>query len=124
MTVGFSYSNETFDYVSITPSINRLLTLICYYLNYFYVAFEDYVVNTVEHLILGLLFYVALCVVLYLSITLLGLFGFTRDMRNTRRILFVTAHPDDEVMFFGPTIYHYTHKPNCSVYLMCLSTGL
>lgn len=124
MTDGSSYSNGTFDYLSFTPSINQHLALVYYYLNFFYVAFEDYAVNTVEHLILSLLFYVALCVVLYLCITQLGLFGFTRDMRHTKRILFITAHPDDEVMFFGPTIYHYTHKPNCSVYLMCLSSGL
>ncbi|KAF7285547.1 hypothetical protein GWI33_010543 [Rhynchophorus ferrugineus] len=44
-------------------------------------------------------------------------------MRNTKRLLFVIAHPDDEVMFFGPTILHYLRKDNCMVFLMCLSTG-
>lgn len=40
-----------------------------------------------------------------------------------KRVLVVTAHPDDEVMFFGPTILHFTNHPNTTVYLLCLSTG-
>ncbi|XP_071519861.1 N-acetylglucosaminyl-phosphatidylinositol de-N-acetylase [Panulirus ornatus] len=40
-----------------------------------------------------------------------------------RRVLVVTAHPDDEVMFFGPTILHFTQREGALVYLLCLSTG-
>ncbi|XP_068227100.1 N-acetylglucosaminyl-phosphatidylinositol de-N-acetylase [Palaemon carinicauda] len=40
-----------------------------------------------------------------------------------RRVLVVTAHPDDEVMFFGPTILHFTQREDALVYLLCLSTG-
>ncbi|XP_042870180.1 N-acetylglucosaminyl-phosphatidylinositol de-N-acetylase-like [Penaeus japonicus] len=40
-----------------------------------------------------------------------------------RRVMFVTAHPDDEVMFFGPTILHFTQREGALVYLLCLSTG-
>ncbi|XP_066144763.1 N-acetylglucosaminyl-phosphatidylinositol de-N-acetylase isoform X2 [Euwallacea fornicatus] len=53
----------------------------------------------------------------------LGLLDFTEDMQHAQRILFITAHPDDEVMFFGPTIFHYTQKSNCIVFLMCMSSG-
>ncbi|KAK7078314.1 hypothetical protein SK128_010442 [Halocaridina rubra] len=40
-----------------------------------------------------------------------------------RRVLIVTAHPDDEVMFFGPTILHFTQREGALVYLLCLSSG-
>lgn len=39
------------------------------------------------------------------------------------RVLFVTAHPDDECMFFAPAIIHFV-KLNVSVYLLCLSAGM
>ena len=38
-----------------------------------------------------------------------------------KRILFVTAHPDDESMFFGPTIRYF--RTASQVFLLCLSTG-
>lgn len=40
-----------------------------------------------------------------------------------QRILIVTAHPDDECMFFGPTILSLSRRQNCQVYLLCLSNG-
>ncbi|BFF89386.1 N-acetylglucosaminyl-phosphatidylinositol de-N-acetylase [Drosophila madeirensis] len=39
------------------------------------------------------------------------------------RVLLVTAHPDDECMFFGPLIYSLTQRDNCQVYILCLSNG-
>lgn len=123
MTEGFSYPNDTYSYISIAPPLGQFLVHFCDNLDFFLVHFERYVVDTVEHFILGLLCYIVLCIVLYICITQLGLLSFARDMRNPKRVLFITAHPDDEVMFFGPTIYHYTQKRNCSVYLMCLSSG-
>lgn len=39
-------------------------------------------------------------------------------------VLFVIAHPDDEVMFFGPTLAEVAAaKHGNSVYVLCLSTG-
>ncbi|XP_035733515.1 N-acetylglucosaminyl-phosphatidylinositol de-N-acetylase-like [Vespa mandarinia] len=40
-----------------------------------------------------------------------------------RRILLVTAHPDDEVMFFGPMIYWVTRSEISNIYLLCFSFG-
>ena len=40
-----------------------------------------------------------------------------------RRALLVTAHPDDECMFFGPAVVGLLRDPACAVYLLCLSTG-
>lgn len=93
--------------------------------------FEDYfsrllkyLTDTVEHLIISILLYIVLCILMYLSMVRWKLFSFSRDIRNYKRILFVIAHPDDECMFFGPTILNYTRKEKCVVYLMCLTTGL
>ncbi|GBM30848.1 N-acetylglucosaminyl-phosphatidylinositol de-N-acetylase [Araneus ventricosus] len=37
-------------------------------------------------------------------------------------VLIVTAHPDDECMFFAPTILNLLRQ-GCCVYLLCLSSG-
>lgn len=39
------------------------------------------------------------------------------------RILLVTAHPDDEVMFFGPFLYWANQVKKSSIHLLCLSMG-
>ena len=38
------------------------------------------------------------------------------------RVLIVTAHPDDECMFFGPTLCHLADR-NIQAKVLCLSTG-
>ncbi|EPY52538.1 pig-L [Schizosaccharomyces cryophilus OY26] len=38
-------------------------------------------------------------------------------------VLFVFAHPDDESMFFGPTLEYLSQHPNVQVHLLCLSNG-
>ena len=54
------------------------------------------------------------------------------DMDNvTRRILYVTAHPDDEVMFFSPSILNFVEANNNAnttgikyeIHLLCLCNG-
>ena len=40
---------------------------------------------------------------------------------SNKRVLFVTSHPDDECMFFGPTIRYF--KSVGQVFLLCLSKG-
>jgi len=42
---------------------------------------------------------------------------------HTGRVLFVTAHPDDECMFFAPTILTLTRCGLYDVFLLCLSSG-
>uniref|UniRef100_A0A914VKC9 N-acetylglucosaminylphosphatidylinositol deacetylase n=1 Tax=Plectus sambesii TaxID=2011161 RepID=A0A914VKC9_9BILA len=45
-----------------------------------------------------------------------------RRLTNVRRVLLVTAHPDDETMFFAPSILGLRAQ-GCDVYLLCLSMG-
>ena len=39
-----------------------------------------------------------------------------------KRVLLITAHPDDECLFFGPVIYHAL-KEASSFSLLCLTNG-
>jgi len=41
---------------------------------------------------------------------------------NFAKVLLVTAHPDDEVMFFAPAIQALSSN-DCSVEILCLSIG-
>ena len=41
---------------------------------------------------------------------------------DRKRILLVTAHPDDECMFFSPTLVHLSKT--AQVHLLCLSSGI
>lgn len=47
----------------------------------------------------------------------------TRGSLKARRVLVVVAHPDDECMFFGPTIYRLCEQ-DADVHILCLSNGL
>ncbi|ORE09621.1 LmbE-like protein [Rhizopus microsporus var. microsporus] len=43
--------------------------------------------------------------------------------KQQNRVLVVTAHPDDECMFFGPTITTLVSLVKCRVHVLCLSNG-
>jgi len=45
-----------------------------------------------------------------------------RHLQNIKKVLFVIAHPDDECMFFSPSITHLCQEKK-NVYILCLSTG-
>ena len=44
-----------------------------------------------------------------------------RDL--TGRILLITAHPDDECMFFAPTVLSLACSVRAELFLLCLSEG-
>lgn len=43
---------------------------------------------------------------------------------STNNILIVTAHPDDECMFFGPTITSIRTMTKSRIHVLCLSAGI
>jgi len=47
----------------------------------------------------------------------------TKLPENVSRVLLVTAHPDDECMFFGPTLLALRKRKNCRIFVLCLSRG-
>lgn len=92
-------------------------------LHIYFESTTEYITDTLEHLILFFLVYFATCVLLYVFIVAWKTFPYTKSI-NCKRVLFITSHPDDEVMFFGPTILHLMKQPDVQVYLICLSTGV
>jgi len=46
-----------------------------------------------------------------------------KEIKTARRVLLVTCHPDDECMFFGPTVLSLTKNPSVSLFLLCMSNG-
>ena len=47
---------------------------------------------------------------------------FFDNLKEKKDVLILTAHPDDEVMFFAPTI-KFLKKCKCEVRILCLSNG-
>jgi N-acetylglucosaminylphosphatidylinositol deacetylase len=48
--------------------------------------------------------------------------GRAHDGLEASSVLLVTAHPDDESMFFAPTLAHVLQR-GAEVHILCLSTG-
>lgn len=44
-------------------------------------------------------------------------------IRNARNVLLITAHPDDESLFFSPSILHNSEKTYVNRHLLVLSSG-
>lgn len=47
----------------------------------------------------------------------------TKLPEKISRVLIVIAHPDDECMFFGPTLIALRKRKNCTIFVLCLSQG-
>lgn len=76
-------------------------------------------------LLAWLLFFVLLSIVIILSHIYYKTCAGTESTEGCirgKRVLVVIAHPDDECMFFGPTIVNLVKK-NVYVYVLCLSEG-
>lgn len=86
-------------------------------------AIVAYLLTTVEHLVAIIVVYLVICLLLYVSVVQARWLDFRRHIKDVHRVLFVIAHPDDECMFFGPTLLHFIQEKDCLVYIMCLSTG-
>ena len=85
--------------------------------------------EALEHILFCIGLYTILCLIVYAVIFRKWAAQWNRNATNLRfpqckRVLFVIAHPDDESMFFGPTILSLTKRNDCQVYLLCLSNGL
>jgi hypothetical protein len=46
-----------------------------------------------------------------------------RGAEEKTRVLLLTAHPDDECMFFSPTILALNRQPEVEIYLLCVTKG-
>ena len=59
----------------------------------------------------------------FLLLKLATAFAPFEDEENVTDVLLVIAHPDDEAMFFAPTLAHYASKSKVEIRVLCLSTG-
>ncbi len=75
-----------------------------------------------EELTLLLVSIFSSCFVFYLVISKRIMNTSLKHFNKETRALIVTAHPDDEVMFFGPTILALV-EAGCEVFLLVLSPG-
>lgn len=55
-------------------------------------------------------------------VTIISLRPRASPFKSNDRVLIVTAHPDDECMFFGPTLCHLADR-NIQAKVLCLSKG-
>ncbi|KYN18935.1 N-acetylglucosaminyl-phosphatidylinositol de-N-acetylase [Trachymyrmex cornetzi] len=74
-------------------------------------------------LLIALLAYLCVCVFLYAILKRVGHTAWQLP-GPPGRLLLVTAHPDDEVMFFGPLVYWLTRSKASEIYLLCLSMDI
>lgn len=72
--------------------------------------------------VIALLAYLCVCVFLYAILKRVGHAAWQLP-GPPARLLLVTAHPDDEVMFFGPLVYWLARSKASEIYLLCLSMG-
>lgn len=80
---------------------------------------EDLLTTFGNYIVLGILVYILLNLFFYVVIIRSGN---TYYIKNVKKALIVTAHPDDESMFFGPVILKLV-SDKCRVYLLCLCPG-
>jgi len=77
-----------------------------------------------EGLTLILCSILAFCLAFYLLATYFRPYARLKAIKDVQRVLLVTSHPDDESMFFGPTILNLCQNNNKNeVFLLCMSTG-
>ncbi|CAB0036395.1 unnamed protein product [Trichogramma brassicae] len=74
-------------------------------------------------LIISVISYIIVCVFLYFLLKKVDSTAWQLP-GPPNRLLLVTAHPDDEVMFFGPMIYWIVQRNKSNIHLLCLSQEL
>lgn len=116
----------TIDSVTIDSVHTKNFALHYLYTIYLFIVGNS--VDTLENILLVALVYIVVCLSLY-NLVFRQRLSYSSHLCNNvrfpncRRVLIVTAHPDDEAMFFGPTILSLANRPNCTIYLLCLSNG-
>jgi len=78
-----------------------------------------------ESLTLILLSILVFCLAFYLLATYFRPYARLKAIGEARRVLLVISHPDDETMFFGPTLLNLcrTRAGADNVFLLCMSNG-
>lgn len=119
--VGDSCNQTLFEYYD--TYLQEFKQILGHHLRKYREEFLDYFQQNAQHLAIGIIIYTVFSFCFYCFIIRTKLVRHIGGIANCKNALFVTSHPDDECMFFGPTILTLSTKPECSVYLLCLSRG-
>ncbi|XP_008483207.1 uncharacterized protein LOC103519896 [Diaphorina citri] len=92
------------------------------YLQLFASISVNYLKQTGDKLIILTIIYSIFSLLAYFLYLLIKTYVGDERNESMKRVLIVTAHPDDECMFFGPTIVNLRSR-NVPVTLLCLSPG-
>lgn len=98
-------------------------------LSAYILEFQSKLKETLELFICSLVIFILLNALLFYLIHRRNGRSKARFCRSTKlpehvsRVLLVTAHPDDECMFFGPTLIALRKRRNCRVFVLCMSRG-
>ena len=82
-----------------------------------------YAKDTMEHFMIAIVAYICVCIAFYFATAYLKFSPSYGHVKSVKKALFVTAHPDDECMFFGPIILKLAKQSDCQMFLLCLSQG-
>ncbi|KAJ9588904.1 hypothetical protein L9F63_017782, partial [Diploptera punctata] len=82
-----------------------------------------YAKDTMEHVTIAIVAYICVCIAFYFVTAYLKFSPNYGHLKSVKKVLFVTAHPDDECMFFGPVILKLAQKSDCQLFLLCLTEG-
>eukprot|EP00897_Mesotaenium_endlicherianum_P004374 jgi/Mesen1/3965/ME000210S03206 len=86
------------------------------------------IISTSSGILLLLLGFIATCILAHPPLAQLLTLGVkgkeaSRLWRHQRRVLLLVAHPDDESMFFAPTLLASSALKISSLHILCLSSG-
>lgn len=70
-----------------------------------------------------MIFALIICSVIIFVLLLWKKFGGKNSLNPQGNVLLITAHPDDECMFFSPTLLSLQQQQAVRVHLLCLSEG-
>merc|ERR1712117_391697 len=65
----------------------------------------------------------AFCLAFYLLATYFRPYAKLKAIKDVGRVLVVISHPDDESMFFGPTILNLCRVNPKHLFLLCMTNG-
>lgn len=111
--------------------------------NFDFIQIQDKILNVFGHLSILFVIYTVICLLLYyvifqrkgnffptstklpniISNHCLEENGSDTELKELKRALLVIAHPDDECMFFGPTLLALNANQDYRIFLLCLSKG-
>lgn len=109
---------ETYD-----GYIEEGIKIMTAYINVYRAEAFNYFHHNAQYLFIIVVAYIIFSCIFYFSLVRFSLLLEVGKIQSCKNILFLIAHPDDECMFFGPSIVSLTGKPNANVYLLCLSRG-